>query len=808
MKKPIAALFLAALVPLAPAAQPNILFIFIDDIGWGDMSCYGSPVKDKSNVPITPNLDQLAAEGIRFTDGYVASPICSPSRVGVLTGMNPARHAIYSFLNNKAANASRNMNDWLQPDTTTSARLFRDHGYMTGQFGKWHMGGGRDVNNAPFPQEYGFQSSLVSFEGMGDRVLYNGDGLSNQNADVPGTITWTDWQNGADLHTDAAIAFINAAHAAGKPFYVHVPYNDTHSPYNVDPGHENDFDHIASVATNTTGKNFLEELNELDKEIGRLIDTIDNLGISGETLIVVVGDNGAPDDNINALLNRNGGLRGGKGALSEGGIREPFLIRMPGTVPAGVVNSTTAVSTLDLLPTYCALAGIPLPAAPFAGENMSDVFTGSSRARQRPLFWEYGTVSALSSPAPKLAIREGNLKFMRDPDGGRREFFDLSSDRNETTNLVANPAHAATVAAMEAKLVRWYEEVVLGEVGETYVCDPPSGPEVLISDSYDLPGGSSAGSGFGSGTGVNEGVASRQGGALAGALGYVQTDSNKAASAHSISGNRLTVAKAAGSTAFQLSDDGTGPRDFGNELRGRRYEWRVSLDLDDTDISAARMTLGISDTALPAGGVNGHDLGIQLDLVTGNTVSVFKRISAASHSGTGGINASIRTGLPAGEPVDVRVVMDDSTDYTGFNTSYEVFINGTSADTGNISFAGDSRYLVFDTAPNTGPSSYENFAIETLDVGPERLCRIPEVGISEFTPAAVSGVEKVRLYWTTQPGQTVEPVISSDLNSWQPLLDGGVPVQVGTEHGTIRWFEATIPAEFKERSFIQLQTVD
>ena len=808
MKKPIAALFVAAIVPLAPAAQPNILFIFIDDIGWGDMSCYGNPVKDKSNVPITPNLDLLAAGGIRFTDGYVASPICSPSRVGVLTGMNPARHAIYSFLNNKTANAGRNMNDWLQPDAITSARLFRDHGYMTGQFGKWHMGGGRDVNNAPFPQDYGFQSSLVSFEGMGDRVLYNGDGLSNQNADVPGTITWTDWQNGADLHTDAAIDFITAAHTAGKPFFVHVPFNDTHSPYNVDPGHENDFDHIASVATNANGKNFLEELNELDKEIGRLIGTIDSLGIANNTLIVVVGDNGAPDDNLNTLLNRNGGLRGGKGSLAEGGIREPFIIRMPGTVPAGVVNTTTAVSTLDLLPTYCALAGIPLPPAPFAGENMSDVFSGSTRARNLPLFWEYGTVSGIASPEPKLAIREGDFKFMRDPDGSRREFYDLAADKNETSNLVANPAHAATVAAMEAKLVRWYDEVVLGEVGETYVCEPASGPAILVADSFDVAGGSSAGTGFGSGTGVNQDLASRHTGTLAGDLSYLQTDTNKAASAHSISGNRLTIAKAAGSSGFQLSDDGTGPRDFGNQLRGRRYEWRVTLDLDDPDISAARMTLGISDSALPAGGVGGHDLGIQLDLVSGNTISVFKRIDAASHAGTGDINAGIRTGLPPGEPVEVRVVIDDSTDYTGFNTGYEVFINGTVADTGNISFANDSRYFIFDTAPNTGPVSYEAFAIETLDSGADLLCRIPVVGLSEFTPAAVSGVEKVRLHWTTQPGQTVEPRVSPDLKNWQPLLDGGLPIQVRTDHGTIRWIEVEVPSAFKDGAFFQLQTVD
>ncbi|MBB5353929.1 arylsulfatase A-like enzyme [Haloferula luteola] len=161
MRKLLASFALAISASIAAAAPPNILFIFIDDIGWGDMSCYGSPVLDKQGGPITPHLDQLAGEGIRFTQGYVASPICSPSRVGVLTGMHPCRHGIMSYLDNHAANQNRKMNDWLQPDVSTAARLFRDAGYATGQFGKWHMGGGRDVNDAPFPQEYGFESSLV-----------------------------------------------------------------------------------------------------------------------------------------------------------------------------------------------------------------------------------------------------------------------------------------------------------------------------------------------------------------------------------------------------------------------------------------------------------------------------------------------------------------------------------------------------------------------------------------------------------------------------------------------------------------------
>ncbi len=464
-------IFRAALLGLLMSAgfataAPNIVFIFIDDIGWGDMSCYGSRHTTKSGDPITPNLDSLAGQGIRFTDGYVASPVCSPSRVGVLTGIEPCRFAIHDFLSGKGENDNRNMNDWLDEHTVTSSRWFQRAGYATGMFGKWHMGGGRDVNNAPFIQDYGFDESLTSFEGMGDRILYLDDGnvhgLSQQNADVPGSIEWVEWELGADRHTDAAIDFITRAVNDDKPFYVHVPHDDTHSPYDTDPEKVNDFDHIT---TNANGKLFLSELHELDKEIGRLVDAIDALGVAEETLIVVVGDNGAPDDAIETLLNRNGGLRGGKKSLWEGGLRNPFMIRMPGTVPAGVVNTTTAVSTLDLFPTYCSMAGLPLPDAPLVGENMHDVFLGATRARRTAQFWEFSTNPNITAQGPKLAMREGNFKLLRDPDGSNRRLFDMTTNREESDNgnLIDEPAHAAMIASMEERLLAWYREAVLGQ---------------------------------------------------------------------------------------------------------------------------------------------------------------------------------------------------------------------------------------------------------------------------------------------------------------------------------------------------------
>ena len=242
-------------------------------------------------------------------------------------------------------------------------------------------------------------------------------------------------------------------------------------------------------------------------------------------------------------------MRSGKGNLYEGGIREPFLIRWPGTVPAGVVNSNTVVSTLDLLPTYCAFAGIPLPNAPFAGEDMSDVFRGSTRSRVRPLLWEYGTVSALSPASPKLAIRDGQYKFMRDPDGSQRELYLIPQDHAEATNLVSQPAYAGVVTNLEAQLMTWYDQVVLGNVGDTYSCGTSNFSGLVIADTYDVSGGNSPGTGFGANAGVNYQLAGRLTGAAAGSLvgyrlGGTGGTSPRQASDFSIAGNRLAVAAA------------------------------------------------------------------------------------------------------------------------------------------------------------------------------------------------------------------------------------------------------------------------
>lgn len=158
------AIFIAALAASAIAAPPNFVVVFIDDMGFGDLGCFGSDAA-------TPNIDRLASEGLRFTQFYVTSPICSPSRCALTTGQYPQRWRITSYLDNRNANARRGMADWLDPAAPSLPRILKAAGYTTGHFGKWHLGGQRDVGDAPSISAYGFDESLTNFEGLGPRLL-------------------------------------------------------------------------------------------------------------------------------------------------------------------------------------------------------------------------------------------------------------------------------------------------------------------------------------------------------------------------------------------------------------------------------------------------------------------------------------------------------------------------------------------------------------------------------------------------------------------------------------------------------------
>lgn len=437
--------------------RPNVLFVLIDDLGYGDLSCTGN------RHVVTENVDRMAREGTRFTQFYVASPICSPSRVAFTTGRYPARHGIHSYLASRRQNERRGMVHWLDPSAPSVARAFQNAGYATAHFGKWHMGGGRDVGDAPLPQAYGFEASLVSFEGLGDRILPPG-GLSDQSARLGrGEIRRVEKHEQTGIYVDRAIDFIDRTR--DQPFYIHLWLNDVHDAHV--PAAE-DLARYEHLADDPYHQRFCAVLERMDRELGRLFDHIDSAGLAEKTLILITSDNGPT---AWPRYYREGfdppgstaGFRGRKWSLYEGGIRMPLIIRRPGHVPAARVDDVTVMAAVDYLPTVCALAGVEPPAAELDGEDMSAAFRGTAVSRAGPIFWEYGRDESYLQPgaeqdrSPGLAVRDGRWKLLMNADGAQVELYDFDAETAESLNVAER--HPDVAERLAAELLSWWEDV-------------------------------------------------------------------------------------------------------------------------------------------------------------------------------------------------------------------------------------------------------------------------------------------------------------------------------------------------------------
>ena len=454
-----AAAMLTGVTACSPAGkQPNIVFIFIDDMGYADPGCFGNPVMK------TPNMDRLAEQGVRFTNFYVNSPICSPSRVSVTTGQYPQRWRIQSYLDSRAKNKRRRMADYLDPEAPTLARLLKQQGYATAHFGKWHMGGGRDVDDAPLPAQYGFDESLVSFEGLGDRYVFFGGRLQEESVRLgQGDILRGPKHKATGIYVDKAIQFIREHQE--QPFYVRVFPNDVHDGHHPEQGAAEKW---KSVTENPYEQKFFAVLEEMDKQLGRLIDEIESLDLAKDTLIILTSDNGPTDwpKYYEAGWNPpgfTGPFYGRKWSLYEGGIRMPFIARWDGKIPADRRDDQTVMAGIDLLPTLCRLADVQIPAAVNPdGEDMSRALLGRPMARSKPLCWEYGAFGSIQpgNPdhvSPVLAVRDCRWKLLMNPDDSDRQLYDLIEDPGETVNRVAEQPGIAEKLSEQA--LEWWREM-------------------------------------------------------------------------------------------------------------------------------------------------------------------------------------------------------------------------------------------------------------------------------------------------------------------------------------------------------------
>jgi N-acetylgalactosamine-6-sulfatase len=387
--------------------RPNIIFIYADDWGYGDLSCHGHKGLR------TPNLDKMAAEGLEFLQFNVCNPVCSPSRTAIITGRYPARYSIHQHFASHDLNMERGMPDWLDPHTTTLPRILKEAGYSTAHYGKWHLTNA-GVNNPPLPAEYGYDDTKV-FNGPGPQV-----------AKLIGEST--------SACVDYTIDFIKK-HQTG-PFFVNLWIHEAHQP--IEPNKE-----ALNAYPNTKEpfKHYYACITYADKQLGRLFQYLKENGLEENTLVIFSSDNGPeqsskdPKNKLWYSRGETGGLIGYKRSLFEGGVGLPFIVRWPGKVPVGIVNNTTNLAGVDVLPSLCHIAGVKLPEGYTSdGEDLSRAFWGEPIKRTKPLFWEWrGTEHDLDWP--RLAVRDGDWKLLSNYDGSHQVLYNIQKNRKEINDL-------------------------------------------------------------------------------------------------------------------------------------------------------------------------------------------------------------------------------------------------------------------------------------------------------------------------------------------------------------------------------------
>ena len=409
----------------AEGGPPNVIFILADDLGLGDLGCYGGTA-----VP-TPNIDRLAAEGLRFTNAYSASAVCAPTRCGLMTGKHMG-HA------SRRANGSRNGHIPLAPEEVTVAELLKQAGYATGGFGKWGLG---NVGTTGVPEKQGFDV----FYGYYDQVHahnYFPAVLIRNSVDVP--MPGGNGVPGREGHGDAysqdliaqeTFKFIETNRE--RPFFCYVAWTLPHGRFEIP-----DASAFADKPWNQRVKTHAAMIARLDADVGRLMAKLEQLGLDEKTLVIFSSDNGA-DGPGREEFNGTAGLRGHKRHLYEGGIRAPMIACWPGAIKARS-ESDLLTSQVDFLRTACELAGVDAP-ADADGVSIAPTLLGKDQAAsRRALYWEI-----YEGPHPfQQAVRMDQWKGYRTALDGPLELYDLQADPQERSNVAAK--HAEVVEQIEA----------------------------------------------------------------------------------------------------------------------------------------------------------------------------------------------------------------------------------------------------------------------------------------------------------------------------------------------------------------------
>lgn len=434
----------------ARANAPNIVIVLADDLGYGDIGCYG-----QQDVK-TPHLDHFAKQGLRLTHCYSAHPNCSPARAGLLTGRTPFRSGIFNWI-------PMDSPMHLKRDELTIAKLLQRRGYDTCHVGKWHLNGDLNHSDQPQPSDHGFrhwfatQNNALPNHRDPFNFVRNGEDVGPQRG------------FSADLVAKEAVEWLKNGRHDNKPFFLFVCFHEPHEPIASDERFSSLYPSDDPSYSAHHGN-----VSQLDDGFGQLMSALEALRLVDETFVFFTSDNGPA---ITAMHPHGsaGKLRDKKGAIYEGGIRVPGIIRWPGYVLADKV-SDVPVSGVDLLPTLCEISGIPTPRdRPLDGTSFVPVFSDAVPERKQPLYWQFNRaksdvkvairdgdwklVAALTDPVPNIGadITSEELRQIKHSELTQFALYDLARDADESDDL--SESEPEKLAQMTAKLIRVFSEV-------------------------------------------------------------------------------------------------------------------------------------------------------------------------------------------------------------------------------------------------------------------------------------------------------------------------------------------------------------
>lgn len=430
---------------------PNIIIFLVDDLGWSDLSCYGSEFYH------TPHIDKLSQEGLQFTSAYTACTVCSPTRASILTGKYPARLHITDWIpGHQAVQGPKPSQKFIVPEIeqqlplaeTTLAELLKKRGYQTASVGKWHLGG-----EGYLPQDQGFDVNVAgNHKGSPPGYFFpyqrnNGYELAGLNQEG------TEGEYLTDRLTEEARDFI--INNKSNPFFLYFPHYAVHTPIQAKASLTEIYEKRVDPGYPQRNAEYAAMIHSVDQSLGRIVNLLDSLDISEHTLILFFSDNGGLEVRGDPPITRNIGIRAGKGSAYEGGIRVPLIMKWPGVIEPGRVSDQPVISN-DFLPTIEEIVRIPLASESKDGISLLPLMQEATELPDRALYWHYPHYHP-GGATPYSAIRAGDWKLLEFFEDGHHELYDLQKDQLEQNDL--SQQFPGKVEELATKLASWREEV-------------------------------------------------------------------------------------------------------------------------------------------------------------------------------------------------------------------------------------------------------------------------------------------------------------------------------------------------------------